>query len=258
MKQLSEKILVLRKRHHAIANVAWRKDTIVAAKAAGTSAVVGDGDDRSEIRNGPLNPAFGIADMLFESAEDCGESGAAAEGHNANWAGARVRTIFHGRKLRLGARTVSLGVEQFGESRVFLQECEVLVVAGVVAILGTQLNCDFQILHGGFRFAGKAIERGHGVHDVVSFWRGFARAVEVLASFVPAAKIHQRDSLRVMFFGGFHRGNRRTRDALFADAQVHLRAVAEFFAGTFKHALERLFGADELLLLKKLESFLYS
>ncbi len=125
----------------------------------------------------------------------------------------------------------------------------------MVTIFGTQLNCDFQILHGGFRFAGQAIERGHGVNDVVSFRRGFARAVEMLASFVPAAEIHQRDPLRVMFFGGFHRGNRRTRDALFANAHVHLRAVAEFFAGTFQNALEGLLGADELLLLKKLESF---
>ena len=124
----------------------------------------------------------------------------------------------------------------------------------MVTIFWTQLNCDFQILHGGFRFAGQAIERGHGVYDVVSFRSGFARAVEMLASFVPAAKIHQRDALRVVLFGGFHRGNRRSRDALFANAQMNMRPVAEFFAGTFQNAFERLFGAEKLLLLKKLES----
>jgi hypothetical protein len=33
-----------------------------------------------------------------------------------------------------------------------------------------------------------------------------------------------------------------------------MRPVAEFFAGTFQNAFERLFGAEKLLLLKKLES----
>ena len=80
--------------------------------------------------------------------------------------------------MRLGARTVALRVEQFGEARIFLQECEIFVVAGVVAIFRAKLDGDFQILHGGIGFAGEAIERGHGVDDVVGFRSGFAGAIK--------------------------------------------------------------------------------
>lgn len=148
LKQFAEEILVLRKRHHAIADITGGKDSIVAAESAGAAAVVGDGDDCGEIGDGALNPAFGVADVLLEGAKNGGESSAAAECHDANWTDASVQTVFHGGKSRLGARTVSLGVEQFREARIFLQECEVLIVTGVIAILGAELDCDFQILHG--------------------------------------------------------------------------------------------------------------
>ena len=89
-----------------------------------------------------------------------------------------------------------------------------------------------------------------------AFGADFARAVEVLAGFVPAAQVHQRDALGVVLFGGFQRRNGRARNALVANADVHLGAVAQFFAGPFENALERLLGALELLLLKVLKRFL--
>ena len=58
-----------------------------------------------------------------------------------------------------------------------------------------------------------------------------------------------------MVFGGFRRLRRQPRNALVADAHVHLRAVAKFLAGAFQDALERLLGALELLLLKVLKRF---
>src|ERR1700761_670447 len=77
--------------------------------------------------------------------------------------------------------TVALRIEELGEARIFLQEGEVFVIARVVAIFGPELNRDAQILHGGIGFAGEAIERGHRVHNVVGFRRGFVSAVEMLA-----------------------------------------------------------------------------
>src|SRR5580704_15158747 len=88
-----------------------------------------------------------------------------------------------GRKLqsmprRSAGRTVAFRIEQLGETRVFLQKGEVLIVASVITIFGTQLDGYFQILHGGFGFAGKAIECGHGVHNMVGLGRGLAGAIE--------------------------------------------------------------------------------
>src|SRR5579864_9484795 len=45
----------------------------------------------------------------------------------------------------LAGEAVFLGVEQFGEARIFLEEGEVFVVARVVAIFWAQLNGDLEI-----------------------------------------------------------------------------------------------------------------
>ena len=150
-------------------------------------------------------------------------------------------------------RTVSLRVEQFSEARVFLQKREIFIVARVIAIFRAELDGNFQILHRRFRFAGQAIESGHGVNDVVRFRRGFARAVQMLAGFIPAAQVHQRHSLGVVLFGGLECRNGRARNALLADAYVHLGAIAELLAGAFQDAFEGLLGALELLLLEVLK-----
>ena len=150
---------------------------------------------------------------------------------------------------------VSLWVEQFGEARVFLQKREIFIVARVIAIFRAELDGNFQILHRRFRFAGKAIESGHGVNDVVRFRSGFARAVQMLAGFIPTAQVHQRNSLRVVLFCGFECRNGRARNALLTDAYVHLGAIAELLAGAFQDAFEGLLGALELLLLEVLKGF---
>ena len=257
LEKFAEQVLVLRERDHAVAYVTRRKNAILASQAAGAAAVVRHGDHRREIGDGPADFfLFCRGDIFFQAAEDGGESGAASQSDNANGTRALLRGIFHGNRGKLAVGTVSLRVEKFGEARILLQERKILVVARVVAIFGAQLNGDFQILHGGFRFAGEAIERGHGVNNVVGFRSGFARAVEMLAGFVPAAEIHQRDALGVMILRGFQGLHGESRNALVANADVDLRAVAQFPAGAFEHALEGLLGARKFLLLKVLEGFL--
>ena len=58
LEQAAEQGFVLGKRDHAIANIARGKNAIFAAQAAGAAAVIGDGDDGGEIRNG--RSAFGF------------------------------------------------------------------------------------------------------------------------------------------------------------------------------------------------------
>src|SRR5271155_5205351 len=152
-------------------------------------------------------------------------------------------------------RTVSLRVQQFREARVFLQKSKIFVIARVIAIFRPQLYRHLQILHRGFRFAGQAIQSSHGVNNVVRFRRRFACAVQMLASFVPAAQVHQRHTLGVMLFCGLQCRNGRPRNALFADLYVHLGAVAELLAGAFQDAFEGLLGTLELLLLEVLKGF---
>jgi hypothetical protein len=154
----------------------------------------------------------------------------------------------------LTRRTVSLRVEQFGKAWVFLQEREIFVVARVIAIFRAQLDGNLQILHCGIRFAGEAIERSHRVDDVVGLRRGLARPVKVLAGFVPPAKIHQGNALRIVILVGFRRPCRQARDSLLANSHVNPGAIAQFLAWAFENALEGLLGALIFLLLKMLES----
>ena len=201
---------------------------------------------------GRFELSFSPRDMLLQPAKHGGKTGAAAERDNADRSGAILRRIiFHERTRNLAGRTVSLGIEQLGKARIFLQECEIFVVAGVIAVFRTQLNGDLQILHRRVRFAGQAIERRHRVDDVVGLRRRLAGAIEVLARFVPAAQIHQRDALGVVILGGFQGGDRRTRNPLFADAQVHQRAIAAVpCSGPRATRSKRLLGAVKFLLLK--------
>ena len=76
--------------------------------------------------------------------------------------------------------------------------------------------------------------------EVIGFRRGFVGAVEVLSCFVPAAKIHERHALRVVILGGLHRGHRRASGTLVTDANVHLGAVLQLFAGAFESFLQSL------------------
>src|SRR5713101_4644777 len=71
------------------------------------------------------------------------------------------------RSIVLPAGTLAFRVEQLGEAGVLLQEREVLVVAGVVAVFRPQVNGRLQVFHRRFGLAGQAVERGHGIEDVI-------------------------------------------------------------------------------------------
>ncbi len=150
---------------------------------------------------------------------------------------------------------VALGFLLFDPDQLFDASFQLsfLAVAFQIAIFRPELDGNFQILHRRFRFAGQAIQSGHCVNNVVRLWRGFARAVQVLARFIPAAQVHQRHALGVMLFGGLERRNRRARNPLLADAYVHLGTVAKLLAGAFQDTFEGLLGALELLLLEVLK-----
>jgi len=87
LEQAAEQRLVFGERHHAVANIARGKNAIFTAQAAGTAAVVGHGDDRGEIHDGPLRGGIRIMawdDVQLKSAKNRGEAGAAAESNHAN------------------------------------------------------------------------------------------------------------------------------------------------------------------------------
>ena len=58
LEEAAEESFVLAERDHAIANVARRQDAIFAAEAAGTAAVIGNGDNRSEAGDGMVVADF--------------------------------------------------------------------------------------------------------------------------------------------------------------------------------------------------------
>ncbi len=144
LKKFAEKVFVLRERNHAIADIARGKHAIVTAKTARTSAIVRNCDNSGEIGNGKADAFFfGSGDIFLEAAQNRGKAGAAAECDNADGPGTWVQTSFHRERRKLTARTVSLRVEQLGEARIFLQECEIFIVARMVTIFGPKLDRDF-------------------------------------------------------------------------------------------------------------------
>src|SRR5260370_17851948 len=98
LEKADEKGFIFRKSDHAVANVAGREDAILAAQAAGTAAVVGDGDDGGEIGDGAFNAGVlvGAADDGFlEAPEERGGAAAASESDDPESAGKRLRTRAH-------------------------------------------------------------------------------------------------------------------------------------------------------------------
>ncbi len=101
LEQAAEKGFIFRESHHAIANVAGRKDAVLAAQAAGAAAVIGDGDDRGEIGDGPFGggATVGAANHVFlESPKQRGKPGAASKSDDAETGGKSFRfggPLFH-------------------------------------------------------------------------------------------------------------------------------------------------------------------
>lgn len=61
LKKPAEQRFIFREGHHAVANVAGRKDAIFAAKAARAAAVVRYGDDGGEVGDGALPGGMTVA-----------------------------------------------------------------------------------------------------------------------------------------------------------------------------------------------------
>src|SRR5256885_2895907 len=126
----------------------------------------------------------------------------------------------------------------------------------MIAIFRAQLDSHFEILQGGVRFAGKAIESGQGVMNIVPFRRGFAGLIEALTRVVPAPNIHHSyaalvvlvGGARILFLAGLH--------ALFSDFDVHARAIGQLFTGTFQHFLQLLLGLGKFLLVEEREGLI--
>ena len=72
LEKAAEQGFVLRKGDHAVADVTRRENAVFAAKAAGASAVIGNGDDGGEIGDGALGSGMFVAaanDVFLEAAK---------------------------------------------------------------------------------------------------------------------------------------------------------------------------------------------
>lgn len=195
--------------------------------------------------------------VFLQPAEQHGKTCSTTKSDNADWSQTSFRGYCH-RQGKLTACALSFGVEKFGKAWVFLKESEILIVARTIAILRAQLNGDLQILHRRFRLACQAIQRGHGINNVIRFGSSFTRTVQMLARIVPAPQIHHGNALVVMVFSGFGARLDRPGNALAADPKVNSRAVRKFFARTLNHAFEQFLGAMKFLLLKVLQTLFVS
>jgi hypothetical protein len=102
LEEAAEQGFVFREGNHAIANVAGRENAILAAKATGAAAVVGNGDDRGEIGDRASEGGLLVAtanDMIFQATEKSGEASAAAESDHTEGTRSplRLARLFHER-----------------------------------------------------------------------------------------------------------------------------------------------------------------
>jgi hypothetical protein len=275
LKEPSEQGFVFGKRHHAIANVAGREDAVLAAQTPGAATVIGDGNNGGEIGDRAVRMSgliFAANDVFFKTTQQGGQTGTAAQGHDAKCAratarcgkkcfraffqkqsgGAKIKFSGQGERTEvltgLPRRAIFFRVQQLGETRIFLKESEVFIVAGVIAIFRFKLNGDLEIGHGGIRFAGQTIERGQSVMNVVGFRSSTASFIETFTGIVPAPDVHHGDTPLVMFVGGAGILIMRRLHALLGNFHVHASAVGQFFTGAFNDLFQFLFGAGKFLL----------
>ncbi len=71
LKKFPQQMFVLGKSHHAVANIAGRKNAVFAAQAPGASAVIGDSDNGRQIGDGFRRAAAsGLGHVSFQAAQD--------------------------------------------------------------------------------------------------------------------------------------------------------------------------------------------
>ncbi len=149
---------------------------------------------------------------------------------------------------------VFFGIEQFGETRVFLKKGEIFVISCVIAIFRPKLDGNFQIFHGGIGFAGEAIKSRERIMNVVGFGGGFASFIQTFPRVVPAANIHHGHAALIMLVGGARILFSNGLHTLLSNFDVHTRTIRKLFAGAFQNLFEFLLGAREFLLVKEGES----
>ncbi len=91
LKQARDQAFVFGERHHAVANIAGWEHVELAAQAAGTAAVVGDGHHRSE-----LQLAFGGLDVALQPSQQSGKAGSATDGDDFQRAARAQRGAIYG------------------------------------------------------------------------------------------------------------------------------------------------------------------
>jgi hypothetical protein len=86
LKQSAKKSFIFRKRNHAIADVAWWKNSILTAKTARAAAIIGNSNNRRQFCYGPQRIGMLVTaadDILLEPTEKSGKSGSPAESYDA-------------------------------------------------------------------------------------------------------------------------------------------------------------------------------
>ena len=87
LKQPAQQRFVFGERDHAVADIPRGEDAVFAAQPAGAAPVVRDGDDGSEVDDGPLARWIRVVarcNVELEAAEKGGEAGAAAKRYDTN------------------------------------------------------------------------------------------------------------------------------------------------------------------------------
>src|ERR1039457_4528393 len=99
LKQAPQQRLILRERHHAVANISGRQNTVLAPQASRASAIIGDRDNGGEVAD-RMTVRFLAAsrDVILQSMKQHRETRAATDGGDAHArSGLRtfLRTILH-------------------------------------------------------------------------------------------------------------------------------------------------------------------
>ena len=96
LKKAAKKSLIFRECHHAIADVARGKDTVLAAKTTGAASVIGDGNNGCKFRDWPIRIGVLVApsdDIFLEAPQERGKSGASSNRYNSESASERPRFV---------------------------------------------------------------------------------------------------------------------------------------------------------------------